>query len=102
MAGSALDGCWRACRLVTAAPWGFCSVAAGWFPWGSPLVFSGWGLSVAHISSLSVLGPGWLVCGSSHLLLHIFMEKPCIHKRAHTQTHSCLDSGVNRYTDVLY
>ncbi|MEQ2178557.1 hypothetical protein GOODEAATRI_015299 [Goodea atripinnis] len=26
----------------------------------------------------------------------------CIHKRTHTQTHRCLDSGVNRYTNVLY
>ncbi|MED6252826.1 hypothetical protein ATANTOWER_017651 [Ataeniobius toweri] len=42
------------------------------------------------------------VCGSLHSLLHIFMEKPCMHKRAHTQTHRCLDSGVNRYTNVLY
>ncbi|MEQ2309498.1 hypothetical protein AMECASPLE_039389 [Ameca splendens] len=42
------------------------------------------------------------VFGSSHSLLHIFMEKPCIHKNTHTQTHRSLDSGVNRYTSVLF
>ncbi|MEQ2242358.1 hypothetical protein ILYODFUR_035107 [Ilyodon furcidens] len=25
--------------VVTAAPWGFCTVAAGWFPWGPPPLF---------------------------------------------------------------
>ncbi|MEQ2312486.1 hypothetical protein AMECASPLE_031527 [Ameca splendens] len=53
-------------------------------------------MSVAHISSLSVLGPGGQVCGSSHSLLHIFKEEPYIHKCSHTYTLRCLDSGVNR------
>ncbi|MEQ2273469.1 hypothetical protein XENORESO_004492 [Xenotaenia resolanae] len=76
--------------------------AAGWIPWDSPLLFSGgvvvvlavvlpgfpcswvpW-MSVAQISSISVSGPGGWVCGPSHSLLHIFMEKPYIHKCAHT------------------
>ncbi|MEQ2173060.1 hypothetical protein GOODEAATRI_027771 [Goodea atripinnis] len=34
-------------------------------------------------------GPGGQVCGSSHSLWHIFMEKPYKHKRAHTYTHRC-------------
>ncbi|MEQ2300832.1 hypothetical protein AMECASPLE_029914 [Ameca splendens] len=29
--------------LVAAAPWGLCTVAAGRFPWDSPLLFSGGG-----------------------------------------------------------
>ncbi|MED6247055.1 hypothetical protein ATANTOWER_028936 [Ataeniobius toweri] len=110
-----VDGCRRG---LWARRWGICTVAAGWFPWDFPLLFSGgvavfrqwfsWGscalgglwMSVAGISSVSVPGPGGQVCGSSHSLLHIFMEKPCIYK--HPQTHRCLDSGVNRYTNVLY
>ncbi|MEQ2311107.1 hypothetical protein AMECASPLE_016290 [Ameca splendens] len=55
-------------------------------------------MSLAQISSMSVSGPGGQVYGSSHLLLHIILEKPCIHKWAHTQTHRCLDSDVNRCT----
>ncbi|MEQ2227828.1 hypothetical protein ILYODFUR_002383 [Ilyodon furcidens] len=100
---SGVDGCRRG------------TVAAGCFPWDSPLLLSGgvtvvlavvllgflcfgglW-MSVARISSVS--GPGGRVCGFSHSLLHIFMEKPYMHMRAHTQTHRCLDSGVNRYTN---
>ncbi|MEQ2288820.1 hypothetical protein AMECASPLE_026638 [Ameca splendens] len=37
-----------------------------------------------------------------HTLLHIFKEKLCIRKHAHTQTHRYLDLGVNAYTNVLY
>ncbi|MEQ2285835.1 hypothetical protein AMECASPLE_036020 [Ameca splendens] len=40
--------------------------------------------SVVPISSVSASGPGWQVCGSSHPLLIILMEKPYLHKRAHT------------------
>ncbi|MED6277558.1 hypothetical protein CHARACLAT_014672 [Characodon lateralis] len=83
-----------ACGLVTAAPWGFCTVAAGWFFWGSPLLFSGGVavvpvvvllgflrsreslMSVAQISSMSVSGPMGQVCVMSHSLLNIFLEKP--------------------------
>ncbi|MEQ2229829.1 hypothetical protein ILYODFUR_022872 [Ilyodon furcidens] len=98
------------------------------FPWASalwPLGFSPavlWGVAVVpavvllgFLSYGGAFGCLWLgssrylsrvqggqVCGSSHSLLHIFMEKPCIHKRAYIQTHRCLDSGVNRYTNVLY
>ncbi|MEQ2187335.1 hypothetical protein GOODEAATRI_003670 [Goodea atripinnis] len=109
MAGSARA--WTAasgaCGLIAAAPWGFCSVAAGWFPWDSPLLFSG---GVAVVPPVVLLGflyfggpldvcgsdllsvrPGTMgqVCGSSHSLLHIFVEKPCIQKRVHTHTHRC-------------
>ncbi|MEQ2285801.1 hypothetical protein AMECASPLE_035643 [Ameca splendens] len=59
-----------------------------WFSWDSRALGGLW-MSVAQISSVSVSVPGGQVCGSSHSLLHIFMEKPCIHKRAHTQTHRC-------------
>ncbi|MEQ2229308.1 hypothetical protein ILYODFUR_017552 [Ilyodon furcidens] len=59
-------------------------------------------MSVVRISSISVPGPGGQVCGSSHSLLYIFMEKPCKYKHAHTQTHKCLDSGDKRYINVLY
>ncbi|MEQ2225363.1 hypothetical protein ILYODFUR_016647 [Ilyodon furcidens] len=58
-------------------------------------------MSVARISSIFVQGPGEQVCGSSHSLLHIFIEKPCMHMRVHTQIHRCLDAGVNRYTNVI-
>ncbi|MEQ2284661.1 hypothetical protein AMECASPLE_023813 [Ameca splendens] len=61
------------------------------------IVYRGFWMSMARISSVSVSGPGGQVCGSSHSLLHICMEKPCIHKHAHSQTHRCLDSGVNKY-----
>ncbi|MED6256596.1 hypothetical protein ATANTOWER_030060 [Ataeniobius toweri] len=89
-----------------------------WFRWDSPLLVSGGFAVVPAVvllgflcseSPLDVCGSDVLhicpgsrgqVCGSSHSLLHIFMEKPCIHKRAHTQTHRCLDSGVNRYTNL--
>ncbi|MEQ2241110.1 hypothetical protein ILYODFUR_022006 [Ilyodon furcidens] len=46
----------RAFGLVALAPWGFCTVAAGWFPWGSPLHFSGGGCS-----SVGGCSPGVLV-----------------------------------------
>ncbi|MEQ2221140.1 hypothetical protein ILYODFUR_012631 [Ilyodon furcidens] len=74
----------RTCGVVAAAPWGFCTAAAGWFPWDSSLLFSGglvvvlavvllgfpalgglW-MSVALISSVSVPSPGGQVfqgCG---------------------------------------
>ncbi|MEQ2225436.1 hypothetical protein ILYODFUR_017390 [Ilyodon furcidens] len=92
---------------LPAAPWGFCTVAAGWFPWDSPLLFSG---GVAVVPAVVLLGflcfggpldvcgsdllsvrPGTMgqACGSSHSLLHIFVEKPCIQKRVHTHTHRC-------------
>ncbi|MED6235218.1 hypothetical protein ATANTOWER_020111 [Ataeniobius toweri] len=77
------------------------AVVLGWSSWGSCALGGLW-MSVARICFVSVSGPGGQVCGSSHSLLHIFMEKPCMHKRAHTQTHRCLDLGVNRYTNVLY
>ncbi|MED6275538.1 hypothetical protein CHARACLAT_027507 [Characodon lateralis] len=54
-----------------------------WFSWGSPALGGLW-MSVARISCVSVSVSGGQICGSSHSLLHIFMEKPCIHKRAHT------------------
>ncbi|MEQ2311871.1 hypothetical protein AMECASPLE_025070 [Ameca splendens] len=74
---------------------------------------SAWGVMCPGVSGLWI--HGWIcsvvdgcwrgleqVCGSSHSLLHISMERPYIHKLAHTYTHRCLDSGVHRYTDVLY
>ncbi|MED6276092.1 hypothetical protein CHARACLAT_033547 [Characodon lateralis] len=57
------------------------------------------GCWVVPVGLSSALLWGSQVCCSSHMLLHIFMENPYIHKRAHT--HRCLDSGVNKYTDVL-
>ncbi|MED6277528.1 hypothetical protein CHARACLAT_014349 [Characodon lateralis] len=55
MAGSARA--WTAAGgargLVAAAPWGFCTVAAGWFPWDSPLLFSG---GVAVVPAVVLLG----------------------------------------------
>ncbi|MED6232129.1 hypothetical protein ATANTOWER_022038 [Ataeniobius toweri] len=91
------------CGLVAANPWGFCTVAAGWFPRGCPLLFSQ-GVAVVPVvvllgfpcswEPLDVCGSDLLrmcvsdqgeqVCGSLHSLLHIFMEKPYIHKRDHT------------------
>ncbi|MEQ2244130.1 hypothetical protein ILYODFUR_014022 [Ilyodon furcidens] len=90
-----------ACGLVTAAPWGFCTVAAGWFSSGSPLLFSGWFVVVTAVVLLGFLCPGgplvvcgsdlfrvclWSrgqVCRSSHSLLHICMEKPYLQGRSH-------------------
>ncbi|MED6243891.1 hypothetical protein ATANTOWER_029376 [Ataeniobius toweri] len=106
MAGYALvwTAAGGACGLVAAASWGFCTVAASWLPWGSPLLLSGGFVIVPAVvhTGFTCLGGLWMsvarisVCGSSHILLHY------IHKCAHTYTHRCLDSGVNRYTDVLY
>ncbi|MEQ2315567.1 hypothetical protein AMECASPLE_023764 [Ameca splendens] len=70
-----------------------------WFSRGSCALGGLW-MSIARISFVSLPGPGGQVCGSSHSLLHIFIEKPCVHKCTHTQTHRCLDSGVNRYTNI--
>ncbi|MED6291255.1 hypothetical protein CHARACLAT_021588 [Characodon lateralis] len=98
MAESAPGSAGRACGLVAPAARGFCTVAAGWFPGGSPLLFSkGWsswdyralgGLcnSVAPISLMSVLGPGGQICGSSNPLLYILMDKPYVQARSHTST----------------
>ncbi|MED6246888.1 hypothetical protein ATANTOWER_025578 [Ataeniobius toweri] len=42
-------------------------------------------------SDLLSVRPGTMgqACGSSHSLLHIFVEKPCIQERVHTHTHRC-------------
>ncbi|MED6231583.1 hypothetical protein ATANTOWER_031141 [Ataeniobius toweri] len=72
-----------------------------WLSWGS-CALGGFWMFMAQIFSVPVPGPGGQVCGSSHSLLYIFIDKPCIHKCAYTQIPRCLDSGVNRYTNVLY
>ncbi|MEQ2238543.1 hypothetical protein ILYODFUR_034110 [Ilyodon furcidens] len=100
---------------------GLQTVAAGWFPWGSPLLFSG-GVAVG----LALVLPGFPCCGGpldvcgldllrvslrsrgaglwllTLAIAYLFMEKPYLQERAHTYTHRCLDSGLNRYTDVLH
>ncbi|MEQ2223113.1 hypothetical protein ILYODFUR_033461 [Ilyodon furcidens] len=45
---------------------------------------------------------GGQVCGSSHSLLQIILEKPYKHKRSHTYIHRCSYSCVNRNTDIPY
>ncbi|MEQ2230304.1 hypothetical protein ILYODFUR_027850 [Ilyodon furcidens] len=86
--------------------WARCCSSLGLQPcgcWVVPLGLcccSGGPLDVSQISSVSVSGPGGR--SVSHSLLHIFMEKPYIHNCTDTYTHRCLDSGINRYTDVIY
>ncbi|MEQ2314639.1 hypothetical protein AMECASPLE_014224 [Ameca splendens] len=65
--------------LSSALLWGSCG-GPGSGPLRVPC--SGGPLSVAQISSVSVSGPGAQVHGSSHSRLHIFMEKPYLHKHA--------------------
>ncbi|MEQ2235095.1 hypothetical protein ILYODFUR_038137 [Ilyodon furcidens] len=73
-----------------------------WSSWGSHLL-GGLLMSVAQISAMSVSGLGGQICGSSHSLLHTFMEKAYIYTSTLTHTPmGVLDLGVNRYTDVLY
>ncbi|MEQ2302504.1 hypothetical protein AMECASPLE_007429 [Ameca splendens] len=83
-------GCWVVPLGFSPAPlWGGYSSPGG----GSPEVPVLWGpLDVCGLDLLRICpGSRRRVCGSSHSLLHIFMEKPCMYKRAHTQTHRCLD-----------
>ncbi|MED6287490.1 hypothetical protein CHARACLAT_016914 [Characodon lateralis] len=87
---------------------------------GAPLLFSGGGRCSpgGGPSRVPVLwgafGCLWFrsspclswVQGGRSVALHtrcciFLMEKPYIDKHAHTYTHRCLDSGVNRYTDVI-
>ncbi|MEQ2297891.1 hypothetical protein AMECASPLE_039424 [Ameca splendens] len=58
-------------------------VLLGFLCFGGPLDVCG--------SDLLSVRPGTMgqVCGSSHSLLHIFVEKPCIQKHVHTHTHRC-------------
>ncbi|MED6291087.1 hypothetical protein CHARACLAT_020011 [Characodon lateralis] len=101
MAALALMAAGEACGLVDAAPWGFCTVAVD----GSTgallslavvpgFLRSGGGIRCG--SDLLHVYLGGQVYGSSHSLLHIFMEKLHIHKHAHNYTHRSLDSGFNR------
>ncbi|MED6267830.1 hypothetical protein CHARACLAT_016042 [Characodon lateralis] len=74
MAGSAQA--WTAasgaCGLIAAAPWGFCTVAAGWLPWDSPLLSSGGVVVVQAVVLLGFLcfGRPLDVCGSDLLSVH--------------------------------
>ncbi|MED6290834.1 hypothetical protein CHARACLAT_017489 [Characodon lateralis] len=88
-------GCWVVpLRLSSVLLWGGDSSPSNG-PHGVPVLWGAFGCLLLRCPlCLSQ------VCGSSHLLLHIFIEEPYILKR--TYTHRCLDSGVNRYTDVLY
>ncbi|MEQ2254018.1 hypothetical protein ILYODFUR_038588 [Ilyodon furcidens] len=83
-----LPRCWVVpLGLSTALLWGGGGSPGG----GSSGVPELWGpLDVCGSDLLSVR-PGTMgqVCGSSHSLLHIFVEKPCIQKRVHTYTHRC-------------
>ncbi|MEQ2255501.1 hypothetical protein ILYODFUR_014517 [Ilyodon furcidens] len=69
--------------LSFALLWGGCGSPGGG-PAGVPMLWGALGCLWLRISSVSVSGPGGQVCGSSYSLLHIFIEKPYIHKRAHT------------------
>ncbi|MEQ2303176.1 hypothetical protein AMECASPLE_013970 [Ameca splendens] len=68
-----VDGC-RACGLITPAPWGFCTVAARWFPWDSPLLFSGGVVVVLAVVLLGFLHSGGPldVCGLMSVAPYLF------------------------------
>ncbi|MEQ2223082.1 hypothetical protein ILYODFUR_033161 [Ilyodon furcidens] len=104
VAGSVVGDDGPGCLLLTSCQVSLSHLGVG-VGGDSPLLFCGGeGFRCLWLGSpqVSVPGPGGQVCGSSHSLLHIFMEKPYIHKHTHTQSHKCLDSGVNRYTNFLY
>lgn len=61
-----------ACGLVTAAPWSFCTVAAGWFSQSFPLLLFSEGATFPVV----VLRPPCLICGSLHPPLNSHMQKP--------------------------
>ncbi|MEQ2282265.1 hypothetical protein AMECASPLE_038729 [Ameca splendens] len=89
--GSLPMAAWRGLDLLalSALRWGG-QYSRQWSSQGSHALGGLW-MSVTLISSISVLGTRGQVCGSSHPLLHIFMEKPYMHKHTHTYTHRCLN-----------
>ncbi|MEQ2225222.1 hypothetical protein ILYODFUR_015308 [Ilyodon furcidens] len=57
-------------------PYEVCACFLSFFAF--PCALAGLLMSMAWISSVSVPVPGGQVCGFSHSLLHIFMEKPAL------------------------
>ncbi|MEQ2223660.1 hypothetical protein ILYODFUR_038909 [Ilyodon furcidens] len=100
-----------ACGLVAAAPWGFWTVASVWFPWDSPLLHSGVVTVVPAVVLLGFLCSGGpldvygldLLCicpGSRGVGLWLLTLTIAYFYGESLYAH--VDSGVNRYTNVLY
>ncbi|MEQ2253993.1 hypothetical protein ILYODFUR_038334 [Ilyodon furcidens] len=81
---------WRGCNSPGGGPPG---VPVFWWAFGCLWLRSPQCLSRAH--------GGRSVAPFTRYCIFL-MEKLFIHKLAHTYTHRCLDSGVNRYTDVIF
>ncbi|MED6240281.1 hypothetical protein ATANTOWER_018628 [Ataeniobius toweri] len=91
--------------LCRASTWGvICLWVHGWIcPGVDSCLCSGGPLDVYGSDLLRICprfrGTGlWLLT----LTIAYLHGETLLNKHAHTQTHRCLDSGVNRYTNVLY